>query len=124
LSLLLRSNDTITYGRQQTVPESALSYLCDSRCQHFGLPNVAFPYDLDPPALRPQFGDIALIALDIAGELGVPIGLAALRRRCEAAARMLVPEAAVDEDRQPVPRQNQVWPACKVAPMHPILPRR
>lgn len=70
----------------------------------------AFPHRRDPPAALPQGIPVSAVTVDVRCELLGPEGLVRRRGRAPVAARMPVPEAAVDEDGCTVPRKDEVRP--------------
>jgi hypothetical protein len=58
---------------------------------------VALPDRLNPPAYRLKLPSVPLVSSDIGCELGSPILATRLGTRCQFAARMLMPEAAVNK---------------------------
>ncbi len=63
----------------------------------------ALPNDLDSPAQRPKLVFASQIPLGISDELVAPEGGVGVRPISKATARMLMPEAAVNENRGSVP---------------------
>lgn len=83
--------------------------------QSHGIPRFAFPDDAYAPS---ELGERPLnlaIPVDIAVEFGAPELYAALRRVGKVAARVPVPKAAVDKEREPAPGKHDVRRARKVS---------
>lgn len=70
-----------------------------------------------PPALFLQLLRLALIALDVGREPARPELSVRRWRGRKASARMTVPVAPVHEERDPVPRKNEVRRPRKIAPL-------
>ena len=81
------------------------------------VPDIAFPDDEHAEACRFQRSDLIGIAGLVAGELFCPIASIRFRRRSEAAPRVRVPEASVNEDRPLAGLVRQVRLAGKIFDM-------
>lgn len=81
------------------------------------LTNGTLPDRGDTPATCAKCAYCSLISGDISRKLFPPEGGIRARHRCGPAVRMLVPEAAVDEDGHAVLRKDQIGPARQAAAM-------
>ena len=70
--------------------------------------DLAFPNDEDTPASLPQLALMQLVSLLCPLQLGLPIVRVALRDAAVSAFSVLVPEAAVDEDRCGVALEHDI----------------
>ena len=77
----------------------------------------AFPNDENLPPEGLEFGDVPPIPFHVSLEFPLPERRARLRRRCPAAIRMPVPEAAVYEDDLPRTRKRDVRGTRQIAAM-------
>ena len=84
------------------------------------IPRFTLPYDENPPAQASQRFFVTPVSGDVAGEFLRPERDAGFGRIGVSASAVPVPEAPVNEHRQPVPRENQVGAAGKVFPMQAI----
>lgn len=89
------------------------------RFQPLGLLQLAFPHHDHLPAQAPQIAAVALVALHVLGELVLPEIHPRLGRGRPLAARVAVPETAVDENHRGVARQDDVGRPGKVAAAKP-----
>lgn len=81
--------------------------------------SLAFPNDRASPARRLEPFDGPTVALDVGVELVLPELCACLRCRRAAAAFVSMPEATVDENREPVARQHDVRGPWEITAMEP-----
>lgn len=93
--------------------------LSDPRAERNRLARLALPHDHHAPPGVGQGGANILITGDVAGELGVPVVDVATWPAGERAARVLVPEAAVDEHGQARPAEDQVGRPRQVSGVQP-----
>ena len=91
----------------------------ENRNQTCGVFGLALPYDESPPAKAFQLLAGPPVAFDIATEFLLPEFRPSLRHRAVRAAGVPVPEAAVDEHREPVPSKNEIGTAGKLSTMQP-----
>lgn len=82
-----------------------------------GIAGLALPDDQDTPAEPLKRGPARHISRDVALKLRQPVCLIADRPPREPAARMLVPEASMDQHRQTAARQDHVRTAGQVRAM-------
>lgn len=85
----------------------------------FALQRLAFPDNLDAPARFFEFTDVALVPLDIGGELPVPKHGVRFRRRRSPTIFVAVPKAAMHEHDQPPPGEHEVRTSREVAAPEP-----
>src|SRR6185437_13719876 len=83
----------------------------------FGL---ALPDNLDAPAGGAELALVAAVAAAVGEELGLPVGAIRGGSSVGRAARMLVPEAAVDEDHLAAAGKHQVRRAGQVAAVQTV----
>ena len=83
------------------------------------VPRLAFPDDQGPPAEVSQCFFVTPVAGDVPGEFLRPERDAGFGRVGVAASRVPVPEAAMDEDGEPVAREDQIGAARKILPVQP-----
>ena len=76
---------------------------------------LAFPHNNDPPTLPPERRTVALVTLNVTGELRAPELDARLWHNCISAAVMPVPEAAVHKHDSPSPRKDDIRFARQVS---------
>ena len=84
-----------------------------------GITGVAFPYGLNPPAKRSEFCSVTFIACHVRRKFGTPIIATRLWARCEPTFSMLVPKTAMNENREPVFREDDIGLARKIPSMQP-----
>ena len=77
-------------------------------CSEPGGADLTFPDDKDPPAGLPQLALVGPVSLLRPLELGLPIIAVAFGDAAVSAFSMLMPEAAVDEDRGRVALEHNV----------------
>jgi hypothetical protein len=80
---------------------------------------IAFPYCLNSPVKRSEFCSVTLIARDIRCKLGTPVVVARFWTRGEATSSMLVPKTPVNENCEPVFRENDIRLSGKIPAMQP-----
>ena len=80
---------------------------------------VTLPHYLNTPSSRRKLPSMPLVSSDIGCELGGPVIATRLRTRRQLAARMLMPEAAVNKDDEPMPWQHDVRLSGQIASMQP-----
>lgn len=83
------------------------------------VPRVTLPHGLNPPASRRKLPSVPLVPRDIGCELGDPVIATRLGTRRQLATRVLMPEAAVNKDNEPMPRQHDVRLSGQIASMQP-----
>lgn len=81
---------------------------------------VALPDDERAPTLIMQLGNRPLIPFNGRGEFGLPERWACFRICAVCAPRMTMPEAAMNEESQAVPRKDEVRFAWKIFPMQSV----
>jgi len=84
-----------------------------------GIARIAFPHCLNLPAKRSERFCMTFIARDVRRKLGAPIVAPRLWARSEPTSSMLVPKAAMDENREPVFREDDIRLARKIPAMQP-----
>ena len=93
-------------GRPQKIP--------DQRCGQVRHLRLAFPYHQDDPTIILKLSPCKFIALDIAGELGQPVGSVGRWLSSTQPAVMLMPETSVHEYDLSQPGKDKIWSAKKI----------
>lgn len=85
--------------------------------ERFSIRRLAFPDHVHPPPKSLKLQGNTAVSLGVARKLGTPVVQPRPGRACTTAARMLMPEAAMDEHDLPLPGEHDVRSAGQVAAM-------